>query len=325
MKPYISFVVVGRNDNYGHRFLYRFQKFVDNLEYLCNKFKLNSELVVVEWNPPKKEKRLYEVLNFKEESILKKRFIEVPEKVHNTIEKHEKFCLFEYLGKNVGVRRAKGDFVLCTNPDIIFSEDVIKFISERKLEPKTLYRVKRFGMSRDIPENLNEGEIIKYCDKNYGECLGIHLDWINPITDTKRFFVKYPRWIVKWFIKIYRILLKGKTYLWKIGGAPGDFSLMSKKDWEELRGHFEISMNGWLDSYLVAEVLTRKKKIKFLKNPLKIFHQTHGYYLAQERNKTNDEQRVLEGNLDKIVQRKMKKNNQSWGLKEVLLKEKVIF
>jgi len=40
-KPYISFVAVGRNDNYGHNFLGRFQNFVSNLEYLCEKYKLN--------------------------------------------------------------------------------------------------------------------------------------------------------------------------------------------------------------------------------------------------------------------------------------------
>jgi hypothetical protein len=58
MKPYLSFVIAARNDDYGGNFLHRMQVFVNVLFWLWERHNLDAELVVVEWNPPKDRPRL---------------------------------------------------------------------------------------------------------------------------------------------------------------------------------------------------------------------------------------------------------------------------
>jgi hypothetical protein len=50
-KPYLSFVVVARNDDCGEEFLGRRRGFVDRLFFQSARHKLDAEVVVVEWNP----------------------------------------------------------------------------------------------------------------------------------------------------------------------------------------------------------------------------------------------------------------------------------
>lgn len=108
-RPYISFVVVGRNDDYGHRFLFRLQNFMRNLAFLCDKHKLSAELVIVEWNPPEDKKRLWGIMDIHSSDFLEVKFIEVPKKIHDKIGMGLGGSLcHEYLGKNVGIRRARG-------------------------------------------------------------------------------------------------------------------------------------------------------------------------------------------------------------------------
>ena len=54
--PYISFVIAARNDDYGVNFLHRMQVFINVLLELVEKYSLDAELIVVEWNPPADKK-----------------------------------------------------------------------------------------------------------------------------------------------------------------------------------------------------------------------------------------------------------------------------
>jgi len=45
----------------------------------------------------------------------------------------------EYFAKNVGIRAAKGRFVLATNPDAIFSPAMVTFLARRSLRADTFY------------------------------------------------------------------------------------------------------------------------------------------------------------------------------------------
>eukprot|EP00741_Cyanophora_paradoxa_P011727 tig00020563_g11331.t1 len=50
-RPYVSFVTVTRNDDYGGNLRQRFQIFVKMLGGLCERHRIDAELVVVDWNP----------------------------------------------------------------------------------------------------------------------------------------------------------------------------------------------------------------------------------------------------------------------------------
>ena len=166
--PYISFVVVARNDNYGGNFLNRMQVFINTLSSLCEKYLLNSELIIVEWNPPEnKDVFLNSLIWPKNIKKLKIRIITVSSDLHKKIAGTSKMTMFEFLAKNVGVRRAKGRFILVTNPDIIFNHELIKFLSKKNLFEKSFYRVNRHDLVKEIPSIKRVQKIFDFCENNW--------------------------------------------------------------------------------------------------------------------------------------------------------------
>ena len=150
--PFISFVVVTRNDNHGDCLKYRTQEFINLLVYQCNKYQLYSELIIVEWNPPKEKSKLVDQFEFPNSKYLNVRIIEVPEGIHNTYKLSKNLPLYQMIGKNVGIARAVGKYVLATNIDIIFSDKVFIFI-KNQIRDNHLYTAIR----HDIPSRLPVG------------------------------------------------------------------------------------------------------------------------------------------------------------------------
>ncbi|MGH7551576.1 MAG: hypothetical protein ACREMQ_00940, partial [Longimicrobiales bacterium] len=100
--------------------LRRFAIFADGLLEQANRHGLSGELVVVEWNPPPGP-RLHEVLKLRHQSdSFAIRFIEVPAEAHVAIRNSDTIPLFQMIAKNVGIRRAQGEFIVATNPDVLF-------------------------------------------------------------------------------------------------------------------------------------------------------------------------------------------------------------
>ncbi|MFH8120277.1 MAG: hypothetical protein QXS37_05750 [Candidatus Aenigmatarchaeota archaeon] len=321
-KPYISFVVVGRNDDYGYKFLDRFQNFLDNLIYLCEKYRLPSELIIVEWNPPKEKPRLYNALNInKNRKFLNIRFIEVPHRLHQKFENSDKLPLFEYVGKNVGIRRANGEFVLATNPDIIFNAELIEFLSKQQLEDDCFYRIARYDLRDDIPKGLKKEKLLTFCKKKYFCYNGVYFAFIKPknVSELYLFFKLLVRKIAR---SILMFLFRKKYfYLWIHGGCPGDFILMKKENWFKIRGFSESGLRNGIDGLATIMAHFAGFKMVILKDPLRIYHQNHA------RADEGKPKFTLKEYLNKI--RKMQKKNSlvhendlSWGLRGINLKEK---
>jgi hypothetical protein len=309
-KPYISFVVVGRNDNYGYKFLERFQFFINNLSFLCKKNNLSAELIVIEWNPPKNEKKLWDALEIPSSPLFTCRFIEISKSLHETYKNNGNYPLLEYPGKNIGIRKAKGEFVLITNPDIIFSNEMISFFSKKELERRTLYRASRFDLPIDIPSGLNDDRLLEFCEKKW-----------NTKWDMR--FGRHPRGLKK-ILYIPRMISRFlfpfmfKKYLpYKYhGGMPGDFTLLHKRDWEMLGGYPEIGWSTLLDFYILIFSIVKFGKIKRL--PYPIYHQYHDGRIPRYANFNE----YLEDSLKMLMGRKLIKNNKKpWGLKGKNLNE----
>ena len=150
-KPYLSVVATARNDDHGGNPLYRTQLFINGLIAQCDRFKLPAELVLVEWNPPNDRPRLAEVLSWPAgEGYCKVRIVEVPNDLHARLEYSDRLPLFQMIAKNVGIRRAHGAFVLATNIDILLSDGVMRFLSERRLRPGYVYRADRLDVPAEI-------------------------------------------------------------------------------------------------------------------------------------------------------------------------------
>ena len=58
--------------------------------------------------------------------------------------------------KNVGMRRAKGEFVLVTNGDVLLGEALIGIISNRKLDKDSFYRIDRHDLFERYSRSANK-------------------------------------------------------------------------------------------------------------------------------------------------------------------------
>src|SRR5438445_13882718 len=81
--PYLSVVVAARNDNHGGDMLGRMQAFLDSWIAQAQRYRLSSEIVIVEWNPPADRPKLIDVLRWPDgPSPCAIRFVEVPREIH---------------------------------------------------------------------------------------------------------------------------------------------------------------------------------------------------------------------------------------------------
>jgi hypothetical protein len=152
-EPYLSIVVPSRNDNHGGDLLKRMQIFVTALLQQCLRHRIPSELIIVEWNPPADRPPLAEALRWPEEpGSCAVRFIEVPAAIHRRYRNADGLALYQMIAKNVGIRRARGRFVLATNIDILFSDELMRFIARQQLTTDRMYRIDRHDVTADVPD-----------------------------------------------------------------------------------------------------------------------------------------------------------------------------
>lgn len=170
-EPYLSVVVASRNDTHGGDPLARLQTLVNTLSAQCARYGLEAELIVVDWNPPSDRPRLGEVIRRPSACGLTLRFVEVPHDVHATLPMSERLPLFQMIAKNVGIRRARGRFVLSTNIDIILSSELVELLSRRELDPARMYRVDRHDVESTVPVEAPLDEQIEFC---VGHQLRVH-------------------------------------------------------------------------------------------------------------------------------------------------------
>jgi hypothetical protein len=159
--PYISLVVTSRNDNHGLNIKQRMQFFVDGWFYQARKFNLPSEIVFVEWNPPGDRPRLIDELRWPvERGPCRLRLIEVPPELHQTFNVADRLPLFQFIAKNVGIQRARGEYVLTSNIDILFSDEMMSFLAERRLSPDRIYRNDRIDVPAELPDQGSISEAL---------------------------------------------------------------------------------------------------------------------------------------------------------------------
>lgn len=148
--PRLSVVAASRNDEHGGNLFARMQLFVDGLADQAERFRLPLELIMVEWNPPTDRPPLAEALRWRPTDHFQPRVITVPPEFHRTLPHADGLPLFQMIGKNVGIRRARAPYVLATNIDILLSDELFAFLSSG-LKPNAMYRVDR----RDVLANLD--------------------------------------------------------------------------------------------------------------------------------------------------------------------------
>jgi len=314
LQPKISFVVAARNDNYGGDFLHRMQVFVNCLFALWRRYDLNGELIIVEWNPPEGAPRLAQALSWPPWTPPDRvRIIEVPAALHRRLPNSDRIAVFEYIAKNVGVRRANGQYVLATNADIVFSQELIKFLASENLSPHCFYRIDRYDVGAPVPLDRPVDEQLRFCAER-SVCVHSRIGNIPLRPLARRSFNIYrgylkklwPKEAIRWFMT--KFVFKIHT------GAPGDFTLMAKTSWHALRGYPELASQRHVDSYLCSMAKSSGLSQVVLKRPLRIYHQDHDCTEMARRPATDYELYWRDTRAMLEFQKPVILNDETWGL-----------
>lgn len=164
--PYLSVVAASRNDDHGGNLLGRMQIFVDGLDRQMRRADLAAELVLVEWNPPADRPPLAEALRWPPRGgPLSVRIITVSPDRHARLRHAEALPLFQMIAKNVGIRRARGTFVLSTNVDVLLSDALADELGRRTLKPGHSYRLDRCDVPATPPDPTDLTAVLAWCER----------------------------------------------------------------------------------------------------------------------------------------------------------------
>jgi len=330
-EPYLSIVATARNDDHRGGFLRRMQIFVSGVLEQCRRHNLPAELILVEWNPPPDRPRLAEALQWPvRDGPCSVRVIEVPPELHRRFKYSDKLPLFQMIAKNVGLRRARGRFVLATCVDLLFSDELVRFLASRHLKDNCMYRIDRHDVPAEVPAQAGFDEQLEYCRRNIlrvnakggtflpGETqtarwLSVNLrqsvwkrlrvQWlIDKITPRlppsfRLGLLKEPvalgHYVWEWcrFLKsLFTVLMswperirskarlaRGKLRLPNIHtNACGDFTLLSRERWLQLRGYPEFEVYPiYLDNLFCQMAHLEGIKEVILGGKMRLYHIEH--------------------------------------------------
>lgn len=208
--PYISFVIVSRNDSYGGNERRRLQISVGGLLEQLDRYRLESELILVDWNPPPDRPPLKDLIDWPSTSVYCTVWCVMVHPIfHQRFRYHERYPFAGVGGWNVGIRRCRGQFIVPRAADVLYSNELVSFLAQKSLEANARYRVNRCDVSRSILDlNCNAIEAqLDFCRNHVEREYNFHPDLSG--------------------------LFQLHTH------AAGDFILMSKYYWHLLRGYWE--------------------------------------------------------------------------------------
>ena len=330
--PRVSIVFAVHNPSYAGNLLRRTQTCLRNLIELANRHRFPLEIVIVEWNPHPQHAPFREGLSWPDSlGTVRLRFIEVPAELHLRLPNADRIPIFEYLAKNVGLRRACGQYLLATNPDLVYSEALIRFLAGHRPAPGRFYRVDRSDLSMDVPETDSIDTQLTFCK---GHVARVHA-YFGSFTPRAQ-GSPAPDWrsILE---SEYAALRSGgtlpdgpkheteATMLFPLDGlhrnAAGDFFLMARRHWLALRGYPEIYTHSHIDAIMCWMASSAGLTQTILPSRYKLYHQVHERSLHATFPHT-DWQLWHERYLDAIRHgRAMIVNDEDWGLGREALRE----
>ncbi len=285
-EPVFSFVATSRNDDHGGDVLRRTQSFIRRLGEQALRHEVRCELVLVDWNPPQGRAPLADVLAWPAGSEwFSARVITVPPALHRELAFSKRLAMFQMIAKNVGIRRARGAYMIATNIDIIFSDELFHWLKSGEMREGALYRSDRW----DIPNEIQlEPDFDTLLARAHGEHIRRNLSSGTHIRRDSEFINTYGnRFDHSVYYPMEGILMRLKAGIAKAPGLGrddllqsldtiikqdlpqlrrdffipvlhtngcGDFTMMSRRDWFALRGYPEWQVFSWnIDSVIVYQ------------------------------------------------------------------------
>ena len=245
--PYLSVVICSRNDDHGGNMLRRMQVSLTGLLEQLERHCIESELILVDWNPPADKPLLKEMIQWP--SGLKYctiRVTEVSPSIHRQYKHHDKITVHTTVAVNCGIRRARGTFILPGTIDLLYSDELMSYIASKTLKADQRCRVDRCDVDRNALQFDTLQEQLEYCEQN--------------IIQRHRFV---PRESDDGFPRLHT-------------NASGDFQLMSRHYWHSLRGYREADVApAHVDGLLSYMSYAAGVKEVILNDPMRLYHIDH--------------------------------------------------
>lgn len=225
--PYLSVVSYSRNDTHRADAPRRMAASYGGLVAQLEKFGLDAELVLVDWNPPPDRPPLREVLTWPAEPRhVSVRIVEAAPGYQRRLPGGAKSAVYSSVASNAGIRRARGDFVLYVTMDGLYPDELIARLAQRDLAEGRMYRVERVDV---------DAGVLMFDD-----------------TATQLAFARQN--VIGRNLKSHRPLAPGLPALFT--NACGDFQLMARRHWHELHGYREDDPDHMhMDSLLAFQAL----------------------------------------------------------------------
>ena len=263
------------------------QLFVDGLADQSRRFDMPIELVLVEWNPPADRPSLAEALRWEQADQLQRRVVTVPHDVHRTYPHADGLPLFQMIGKNVGIRRSTAPYVLATNIDILFSDELFSFLTTG-LKPRAnaMYRVDRHDVlaSFDGPRLPTPAECRALPVLRKHRRDGLRYPQGAPPVARPRPAPAAPnheRFDIQRTIKeLSRMTMAAwdRVVLPKLHTSGcGDFTLTSRDAWFAMHGYPEWAAYSWhMDGVALFQAYAGGVEMINLQPPMAAIHLEHG-------------------------------------------------
>jgi hypothetical protein len=291
--PKLSVVLFSKNDDY-------IPDKIDRVS-ICFTYLLESfdEIIYVDWGSEECSLlHIPEINKIVKNSKKVKHIIVKPSEISQMLPNNvPKIC--HVLARNIGLRRASGDYILSTNIDIIVpsKKNILNLLQYDNKD--TMYVVSR----KDIDSEFTKAIFNK--SSNYlFDILDDYCKRINRKVDKDpiNVFTKYAK------SQVEGILLESHLKYSKISNC-GDFQFASKEVWNKIKGFEEGMINSaWgTDSSIQAKVINNNFKLKILTTP-NVYHISHDSRSHGNTPVTNDMYKYF-------TNIKYSFNNKDWGFK----------
>ena len=266
-----SIIITGRKDKYGNSYLKRLINFLKSLGYLIEKYNIKAEVIITEWNPIVEEGNLIDSIDwsFYNNNL---RIITVSNEIHRRFTQSHLFQVYEFIGKNVAARRARGKWLLFTNSDNIFNDQLAALMANTtSFDEKCYYRVHRIDFRGEIDETTHPSDYWRICRDTSFRIGRNNWEKFESPEERSKF---WEEWNKDYGVidLIYPGNQVGKYNMM----AAGDWTAFEKVKFVELKGYMEDELYGGMDSFMlmIAGVALNMCQIT-LKSPYVTCHQDH--------------------------------------------------
>jgi hypothetical protein len=289
-RPYLSAVVATRNDSHGGNSNERLRFAMSHFLASAKKHGVSAEYIVVDWNPPPKKPLMEEVIRgwkLPAEGAAV-RVVTVPPSLHNEVGGAKALSFYQMIAKNVGIRRAQGEFILATNIDVLLSEALWKKLKERRFSSRRMYRSDRVDVESSVlsknPAALEEHKLFWATTRIHRRTstlslkLGLPMKMLEIYVSRPNNRRKELRERIRLWLRKLRLPSPFRFRYLLHTNACGDFTLLHTNAWKDLHGYPEFPVFSFhLDSILCLQAHENGYREKVVPFPGVHFHIDHGH------------------------------------------------